>query len=493
MLNVANIEILQIIDAVAKEKNISKDTLINAMEQAIAAAGRKKYGNEHNIQSEINKKTGEIILFRIINVTSNVENSFTEISLKDALLKDHTIKIGDEIRELLPSIELGRVAAQTTKQVITQKMLEIDREKQYNDYKSKKYDLVNGTVKRIELGDIFVDLGRTEAILKKNQIIKGEYFKINDRIKAFVQDVKLQSKGPQIFLSRTDDKMLTKLFELEVPEIYDNIIEIKAVARDPGSKAKIAVFAADISVDAVGSCVGIKASRVKAITDELCGEKIDIVLWSNNLAQFVVNALAPAEIIKIIIDENKRKVDAIVSPNFLSMAIGRKGQNVRLASKLTGWNIDVLTEDQESKRRTTEFKNSTSLFMKHLDVEEMIGQLLSSEGFTTIEQLTEASVETLSNIEGFDMEIAEELKDRAMEYVKSNDDLIISKLEGLGVEQELIDILNLPANSILKLAEYGIKTIEDLGEVKISEFKKLLPSSNLTDEEIELLINSAKS
>ncbi len=492
MLSIANVEILQIIDSVAREKGIGKEVLISAMEQAIAAAGRKKYGNEHNIKAEINRKTGDIRLFRVLHVTTEVENDFTEISLKHALLKNPEIKLGEDLCEPLPSIDLGRVAAQATKQVITQKMLEIEREKQYNDFKDRKHELLSGVVKRIEFGDVIVDLGRTEAIIKKQQLIKGESFKINDRVKVFVQDVKLQVKGPQIFLSRTDDMMLVKLFALEVPEIYDNIIDVKAVARDPGSKAKIAVFAADSSIDAIGSCVGIKASRVKAVTNELNGEKIDVVLWSSNVAQFIVNALAPAEIVKIIIDEDNRRVEAIVLPDFLSLAIGRNGQNVRLASKLTGWSIDVMTEEQESKRRVDEFHNSTELFMQALDVEEVIAQLLSAEGFSSLEQIISAPIENLINIEGFDAELATEIQNRAKYYIQNKNDEIIRKLEELGVEQELIDVLDLQADSILKLAEYGIKTIEDLGELTLNEFKDLIPVSHMSDENISLLINAAK-
>ncbi|WP_341747730.1 MULTISPECIES: transcription termination factor NusA [unclassified Candidatus Tisiphia] len=494
MINIGNIEILQIIDSVAREKNLPKEALLSAMEQAVQIAGRRKYGNEHNIKAEIDRKNGNINLFRILDVVDDVENYFTQISLKDAVEKKVDAKIGDEIYEFLPPIDLGRVAAQAAKQIIIQRVGEVEREKQYEDFKDKKGEILNGTVKRVEFNNIIVDLGgRAEAMIKKEQLIRGESFKVNDRIKAYVQDVRLSSKGPQIFLSRTDDQMLIKLFELEIPEIYDNIIELRAIARDPGSKAKVAVFASDSSVDPIGSCVGIRGNRIKAITNELNGEKIDVILWSKNIAQFIMNALAPAEIAKIVIDEDKNIVDVVVSQDNLSLAIGRRGQNVRLASKLTGWNINVMTEDQESKRRNDEFCSATELFMETLDVEEVIAQLLSAQSFTSLEQLASSKIETLMNIEGFEEELATEIRERAINYVNAKNEKIIIKLEALGVEQELIDVLDLQPEFILKLAEYGVKTIEDLGELTVNEFKSLAPNSNMVDDDIELLIRTART
>ncbi|KAJ6644848.1 Transcription termination/antitermination protein NusA, partial [Pseudolycoriella hygida] len=493
MINIGNIEILQIIDAVAREKSIPKEALISAMEQAVQVAGRRKYGNDHNIKAEINRKTGDIGLFRVLEVVERAEDYFTQISLKDAIEKKIDAKIGDEIYELLPPIDLGRVAAQTAKQVIIQRVSEAEREKQYEDFKDKKGEILNGTVKRIEFNNIIVDLGRAEAIIKKEQLIRGESFKVGDRIKAYVQDVRLVSKGPQIFLSRADDRMVIKLFELEVPEIYDNIIEIRALARDPGSKTKIAVFAADSTIDPIGTCVGIKGNRVRAITNELNGEKIDVILWSKNIAQFVMNALAPAEITKIVIDEDRNIVDVVVSEGHLSLAIGRRGQNVRLASKLTGWNINVMTEDQESKRRNEEFRSTTQLFVEALDVEEMIAQLLSSRGFTSLEQIVSSKIEDLMEIEGFEEELVVEIKNRATEYVNVKNEKILIKLEELGVEQELIDVLELQPEFILKLAEYGIKTIEDLGELTVEEFKSLAPNSGMKEEDMALIIDTARA
>ena len=402
-------------------------------------------------------------------------------------------KIDEEILEKLPPIDLGRVAAQTAKQVIIQKVGEAERLRQYEDYKDRKGDILNGTVKRIEFGNIIVDIGRAEALLRKDQQIRGEIFKVNDRIKAFVLDVRPETKGPQIFLSRTSDKFLEKLFEMEVPEIYDNIIEIKAIAREPGSKAKVAVYAADISVDPVGSCVGVRGNRVRAITNELHGEKIDVLLWDKNVAQFVINAMTPAQISKIVFNEEKRRVETVVPDDQLSIAIGRRGQNVRLASKITGWAIDVMTEEQESKRRTEEFTNTTELFTEGLGVEEVLAQLLSAEGFTTIDQIADADSATLESIEGFDTTLVTELKNRAVEYIESQNEKIIEDLEQLGVEQDLVDALNLAPEYILKLAEYGVKTIEDLGEMTVEEFRNIVPEDNITTEDIEELINFAQA
>ncbi|MFV9874395.1 MAG: transcription termination factor NusA [Rickettsia conorii subsp. raoultii] len=495
MSNIGNVEIVQIIDSVAREKGISKEILIATVEQAVQAAGRKKYGNEYNIRAQINRKTGEINLLRILKIVEDVEDYLTQISLEEALIKNSEAKIGDEIYEYLPPIDHARVSAQAAKQVITQRVIEAEREKQYHDFKDRKGEIINGIVKRIEYGDVIVDLSSAEAIIKKDQLIKGENFRPNDRIKAYVQDVRQETKGPQIFLSRVDNQMLVKLFKLEVPEILEAIIQIKSVARDPGSKAKIAVFASDSSIDPVGSCVGIRGNRVKAVTNELNGEKIDIVLWSNDLAQFIVNALAPLaprEITKILIDEDRHKVEVVVSQENQSIAIGRRGQNVRLASQLTGWNIDIMTEEQESKRRNEEFLTSTELFMEALDVEEVIGQLLSVTGFNSVEQIASSEISTLTRIEGFEEELAVEIKNRAINYVDLKNEKIIKKLEDLGVEQELIDILELSLELILKFAEYGIKTIEDLGEMSVNEFKNLAPNSNITDENIKLLIKTAR-
>ena len=494
MLNIGNAEILQIAEAVSREKGIPRDLVISSMEQGIQVAGRKKYGHEHNIKAEISRKTGEIKLFKVIEVVEEVENDFTQTTLKDALLSNPEAKIGDEILTALPPIDLGRVAAQTAKQVIVQKVKEAEREKQYAEFKGRVGEIINGTVRRVEFGNVIVDLGgRAEAIMKRDDSIKSEIYKINDRIKAYVKEVSKQSKGQQIFLSRAHDGMVSKLFELEIPEVYEGGIKIMAVARDPGSKAKVVVFANDSSLDAVGSCVGVKGTRIKAITHELGGEKIDVIPWSNDLAQFVINSLTPATISKVVIDEDKRRVEIVVPEDQLSIAIGKRGQNVRLASRIIGWNIDVMTEDQESKRRSEEFNASTELLMGALQIEEVMAQLLTAEGFTTIDQIASTEPSTISNIDGFDENVAVELVKRAAEYVEAKNSEVIEKLEKLGVEQELLDVLSISAESFLKLAEYGVKTLEDLGEITVHEFKTLVPNSGISDEEISNLITAAKT
>lgn len=493
MSNLGNSEILQIADSVAREKGIPRDTIITAMEQAIQTAGRRKYGQEHNIQAEINQRTGEVKLSRLLEVVENVEDNFTQISLSDAKERDESLNLGDFAYDLLPPIDLGRVAAQTAKQVIVQKVREAEREKQYEDFKDRIGEILSGIVKRVEFGNVIVDLGRTEAIMRRDQSIRNEVFKPGDRIKAYVQDVIKDTKGPQIILSRTDDRMLAKLFELEVPEIYEGTIEIRAIARDAGSKAKMAVFSKDSSVDPVGSCVGMRGARVKAITAELAGERIDIIQWNKDAAQYIISALSPAEISKVIMDEDKNRVEVILPVEQLSIAIGRRGQNVRLASKITGWNIDVMTEDQASKRRSEEFNSATELFMAALDVEEVIAQLLTVEGFTTIEQVASAEVNSIAAIEGFDEALAEELKSRANAYIDSKNEEIVSQLEQLGVEQDLIDALNVEPDNLLKFAEYGIKTVEDLGELSLEEFKALSPTSGMTDAAIRELIKASRT
>jgi N utilization substance protein A len=494
MSSLFNAEILQIAESVAKEKGISKEIVIQAMEQAIQTAGKRKYGNEHNIRAEINKKTGEISLEKVLDVVEVPEDLFTQISIQDAKSINPDLKVGDIVTEPLPPIDLGRLAAQSAKQVIVQKVREAERDKQYNDFKDRVGEILNGVVKRMEFGDITVDLGRTEAVIKRDQLIRGETFRINDRIKAYVKDVRKEKKGPQIFMSRTDEGFLAKLLEIEVPEIYDRVITIKAIAREPGSKAKVAVFSSDISVDPVGTCVGPKGSRVRAVTDELCGEKIDLIPWSDDLAQMAINALVPAEISRVVIDNDKRKIELVVAEDQLNLAIGKRGQNVRLASKLIGWNLGILSEEQESKRRAERFNNAVELFIDALEIDEMMAQLLTVEGYSTIEQIAATDSSVLARIEGFDSELAGELVSRAIEFVDRKNEEMLTKLEVLGVEQDLLDALyGLDVAQILALAEAGVKTIEDLGEVKLEEFKSIVKSVPFSDEEIVELLNAAKN
>jgi len=492
LTGIGNNEILQVADAVAREKGINRDSVIEAMENAIQAAAKRKYGHKHNIKAEIDPKTGEIKLFRGFEVLESPENTYVEISLSDAKLKHPEIKFGEFIYEPLPPIDLGRVAAQSAKQIIIQKVKDAERDRQYDLFKNRIGEIMNGIVKRLEFGDIIIDIGRDEAILKKDQLIKGEIYRPNDKIHVYVEDVRRVPKGPQIFLSRTHDQFLAKLFAQEVPEIYDGVIEIKSVAREPGSRAKIAVYCRDSGIDPVGSCVGVRGSRVQNIVNELKGEKIDIVTWSANPATFIVNALTPAEVSKVVIDEDKHGIEVIVPNDQLSLAIGRKGQNVRLASKLTGWHVDILTEDEQSKRRSEEFTSLTALFMDALDVEEILAQLLASEGFTSVEELALISLQSLASIEGFDENLAQALKTRAEQYVAQENEKFNQQVIKLGIEQDLLDLLDLPKEKIILLAEAGIKTKEDLAELRIKEFNEILPNNGLSHDKIRNLIESAK-
>lgn len=493
MASIGNSEIMQIAESVAREKGITIDLVLTAMENAIQVAARRKYGHEQNIKAEISHKNGEIKLYKVLDVVEEVENYLMQISLDDARERNPDIQLGEQVLEPLPPIDLGRVAAQSAKQVIVQKVKEAERDKQYEDFKDRVGEILGGVVKRIEFGEIIVDLGRTEAVIKKDQQIKTEIFKMNDRIKAYVQNVSQQTKGPQIFLSRTDNMFFAKLMELEIPEVYDGQIEIKAIARDPGSKAKVAVYSTDPTIDAVGSCIGVKGSRIKAITNELSGEKIDVIMWSKDLAQYIVSAMAPAEISKVVIHEDRKSVEIVVPTEQFSIAVGRRGQNVRLASQLTGWHIEVMTEDEESKRRVEEFNSVTNLFVTNLGVEEVVAQLLVSEGYTNLEQLAYSEVSTLAAIEGFDENLAEEIKSRALQDVESRNSDLLAQLEHLGVEQELLDTLGLPLHQLVTLAENGIKTMEDLAELNVKEFREILPALQATNSDIEAVLELAKA
>ena len=381
------LELLQIADAVAREKSIDRSIVITAMEDAIAKAARSRYGAETDVHAEIDPKTGELRLSRHMLVVEAVENSSNQISLDDARKRNPAAQVGDTIADTLPPLEYGRIAAQSAKQVIVQKVREAERDRQYSEYKDRIGDIVNGIVKRVEYGNVVVDLGRGEAIVRRDEMLPRETMRNGDRVRAFIYDVRREPRGPQIFLSRTHPQFMAKLFAQEVPEIYDGIVEVKAVARDPGSRAKIAVISRDSSVDPVGACVGMRGSRVQAVVNELQGEKIDIIPWSQDIATFVVNALAPAEVAKVVLDEDRERIEVVVPDAQLSLAIGRRGQNVRLASQLTGWDIDILTEQEESERRQAEFQNRTKMFMEALDVDEVVGQLLASEGFGSVEEL----------------------------------------------------------------------------------------------------------
>ena len=456
------LELLQIADAVAREKAIDRSIVITAMEDAIAKAARSRYGSETDVHAEINSKTGELRLARHLLVVEQVENPSNQISLEDARRRNPAAQIGDTIADTLPPLEYGRIAAQSAKQVIVQKVREAERDRQYDEYKERIHDIVNGIVKRVEYGNVVVDLGRGEAIVRRDELLPRETFRNGDRIRAYIYDVRREARGPQIFLSRTHPQFMAKLFAQEVPEIYDGIVEVKAVARDPGSRAKIAVISRDSSVDPVGACVGMRGSRVQAVVNELQGEKIDIIPWSPDIATFVVNALAPAEVAKVVLDEERERIEVVVPDQQLSLAIGRRGQNVRLASQLTGWDIDILTEQEESERRQAEFENRTRMFMETLDVDEVVGQLLASEGFNSVEELALVEEKEIVGIEGFDEETAHELQTRARDYLARIEAEYDEKRRALGVEDAVKEVPGVTTKMLVAFGENGIKTVEDL-------------------------------
>ncbi|WP_295733016.1 transcription termination factor NusA [uncultured Bartonella sp.] len=463
------LELLQIADAVAREKSIDREIVISAMADAIQKAARSRYGQETNIRADINSKTGEIKLQRLLEVVDTVDDYATQISLEDARKRKADAEIGDFLSDPLPPMEFGRIAAQSAKQVIVQKVREAERDHQYEEYKDKVGEIVSGTVKRVEYGNVIVDLGRGEAIVRRDELIPRESFRYGDRIRAYVYDVRREQRGPQIFLSRTHPQFMAKLFTMEVPEIYDGIIEIKSVARDPGSRAKIAVVSRDGSIDPVGACVGMRGSRVQAVVNELQGEKIDIIPWSPDAATFIVNALQPAEVAKVVLDEDAERIEVVVPDDQLSLAIGRRGQNVRLASQLTGWDIDILTEQEESENRQKEFAKRSKLFMEALDVDEMVAQVLASEGFASIEEIAYVDPDEISSIEGFDEETASEIQQRAKDYIDKQEAELDKKRKKLGVSDELRELPGMTTAMMVAVGEDGVKTIEDFAGYAVDD------------------------
>jgi N utilization substance protein A len=486
-------ELLQVADAVAREKSIERDEVLDAMEQAIGKAGRAKYGHEHDIRAEIDRVSGEISLRRFIEVVEEVENEFTQLTLAEGQDRQPGIGVGEFIVEGLPPIDLGRIAAQTAKQVIVQKVREAERQRQHEEYKDRVGEVVNGIVKRNEFGNVTVDLGRAEALMRRDESLPRESFRTGDRVRAYIYDVREETRGPQIFLSRSHPQFMAKLFTQEVPEIYDSIIEIKAVARDPGSRAKIAVISYDSSIDPVGACVGMRGSRVQAVVSELQGEKIDIIPWSPDTATFVVNALAPAEVTKVVMDEEQGRIEVVVPDDQLSLAIGRRGQNVRLASQLSGWEIDILTEDEESKRRQEEIKNRSQKFIEALDVDDVIAHLLVAEGFTSIEQVAFVPLAELAEIEGFDEEVAEELRARGRTFLTEQDRRFEEQRLTLGVSDELVALEGLSLGRLVILGEKEIKTLDDLGDLASDELIEMLGEQAPSQEEADAIIMAARA
>lgn len=486
-------ELLQVADAVARDKGIDRDEVLEAMEQAIQKAGRSKYGHEHDIRAHIDRKSGEIQLARYIEVVEEVENETTQTTLKQALRKKPDAAVGDFLIDPLPPIDFGRIAAQTAKQVIVQKVRDAERQRQFNEYKDRIAEISNGLVKRVEFGNVIVDLGRAEALLRRDELIPRETFRTGDRVRAYIFDVRAEPRGPQIFLSRTHPMFMAKLFAQEVPEIYDGIIEIKAVARDPGSRAKIAVLSHDSSIDPVGACVGMRGSRVQAVVAELQGEKIDIIQWSPDVATFVVNALAPAEVTKVVLDEEAGKIEVVVPDDQLSLAIGRRGQNVRLASQLTQLSIDILTEAEESERRTEEFRSRSKLFIDALDVDDVIAHLLVTEGFSTVEEVAYVPAEDIADIEGFDENVAEELQNRARNFLAEQDERYDQMRKDMGVDDAVAAIEGLAPAMLVKLGDKGVKTLDDLGDLAGDELLDIIGKDAMSEDEANAVIMAARA
>ena len=502
-------ELLRIVEAVANEKSIDKELVIESMESAIQKAALTKFGNDNSIEVTIDRENGEIKIQKVLVIVENVEDTTKEILLNEAQLNDKKnkdLKIGDKIYEELPQIDFGRIAAQSAKQVISLKVKEAEKNRQYEDFVDKQGQILSGIIKRLEYGNVIMDLGKAEGVIKKDELIPREILKTGDRVKAYCYEVKKELKGHQIFLSRAHPQFLAKLFVLEVPEIYEGIIEIKTVARDPGSRAKICVSSNDNSIDPVGACVGMRGSRVQTIVNELQGEKIDIIKWTEDLPTLIAESLSPAEIQKVLIDQDNKRIDVILSEENLSKAIGRRGQNVRLASKLTNFEIDILTDKEDSDRRQTEFKEKTETLIKNLEVDETLGQLLVSEGFQSIEEISQVSPEDIAKIDAIDESTAEELIKRSKENLIKEKEEVSKKLKELGVEDTLINLKGMTQGMLVLLGQRNIKKLSDFADLSSDELiggydeikgKKIridgyLEEFSLSREEADQLIMSAR-
>ena len=468
------LELIQVAEAVSREKSIDKEEVITAMEEAIEKAARSKYGLERDIRANIDRKNGSINIAQFTEVVEIVENESTQMTYNESQRRNLNVGIGEFYKQSLPPIDFGRIAAQTAKQVISQKVREAERQRQFQEYKDRVGEIVVGTIKRVDNQSVTIDLGRAEAIIKKDQMIPREQLRPGDRLRCFIIEVSEQAKGPQIFMSRASNDFLAALFTQEVPEIYDGIIEIKGVAREPGSRAKISAFSNDPSIDPVGACVGMRGSRVQAVVSELQGEKIEIIPWTEDPVTFVINALAPAVPSKVVMDEDANRMEVVIPDDQLSLAIGRRGQNVRLASQLTGWFVDILTEAEESEKRQEEFSERSKIFIEALDIDDVIAHLMVSEGFISISDIAEASIEELMSIEGFDEDISSELSERAKNFVKMENERIENALKELKVKDDLYDFSELSKASILTLAENNIKTLDELAELDSSELFSIL-------------------
>ena len=461
------LELLRIVEAVASEKSIDKELVIESMESAIQKAALTKFGNENNIEVIIDRETGEIIIRKVLEIVEQIEDSAREIALRDVEKKGH--KIGDKIFEELPQIDFGRIAAQSAKQVIGTKVREAEKNRQYQEFIDKQEQILSGIIKRLEYGNVIVELGKAEGVIKKDELIPREILKTGDRVKAYCYEVRKELKGHQIFLSRAHPQFLAKLFFQEVPEIYEGTIEIKSVARDPGSRAKICVHSQDSSIDPVGACVGMRGSRVQTIVNELHGEKIDIIKWTEDLPTLISESLSPAEIQRVLIDQDNKRIDVILSEENLSKAIGRRGQNVRLASKLTNYEIDILTDKEDSERRQAEFKERTETLIKNLEVDETLGQLLVSEGFITIDEIAQSQPDHISKIDAIDEDTAKELITRSKETLLKEKEAVTEKLKELGVEEELVNLKGITQGMLVILGQKNIKKLSDFADLSSDE------------------------
>ena len=482
MENIPRIELIQVAETVAREKLIDKEDVILAMEDAIQKAARSKYGLERDIRATINRNNGAISIEQYTYVVEEVEDESTQMSLKEALRRDQSLKIGDYYKKVLPPFDFGRIAAQSAKQVISQKVRDAERLRQFNQFKDRVGEIILGTVKRFDNFSVTLDIGKAEGVIRKDEMIPREQLKPGDRVRTYILNVSEEARGPQIFLSRSCNEFLSLLFTQEVPEIYDGIIEVKGVAREPGSRAKISVYSKDNTIDPVGACVGMRGSRVQAVVNELQGEKIEIIPWSEDPVTFVINSLAPAVPSKVIMDEEAGRMEVVVPDEQLSLAIGRRGQNVRLASELSKWYIDVISESEESEKRQEEISERTKIFIEALDVDDVIAHLIVAEGYSSIEDISNTSIDELNNIEGFEEELSVELKERAQNYVKLENENVEKKLKASGVESKLYEFTHLSKSDILTLVENNIKTLDDLADLDSEELYTLLGKKVFNNE-----------
>ena len=494
MENIPRIELIQVAEAVAREKLIDKEEVILAMEDAIQRAARSKYGLERDIRATVNRNNGAISIEQYTQVVQEVEDESTQMSLEEALRRDKSLKIGDYHKKELPPFDFGRIAAQSAKQVISQKVRDAERLRQYNQFKDRVGEIILGTVKRFDNFSVTLDIGKAEGVIRKEEMIPREQLKPGDRVRTYILNVSEETRGPQIFLSRSCNEFLSLLFTQEVPEIYDGIIEVKSVAREPGSRAKISVYSKDNTIDPVGACVGMRGSRVQAVVNELQGEKIEIIPWSEDPVTFVINSLAPAVPSKVIMDEEAGRMEVIVPDDQLSLAIGRRGQNVRLASDLSKWYIDVISESDESDKRQEEINERTKIFIEALDVDDVIAHLIVAEGYSSINDIADTSIDELNDIEGFEEELSIELKERAQNYVKIQNENVEKKLKSSGIDSKLYEFSHLSKFDILTLVENDIKTLDDLADLDSEELFTLLGKKvfNNENEAGEIIMEARK-